>query len=241
MLTLNSRGSDVVRLQKKLRDAGYNPGAADGVYGAKTKAAVTAYQRAHHLDRDGVVGAKTSHSLFGSSDKKYYDGKPDAVSKPKPTPGRGKASPKVEKAIAWALKIAGNSRHGYSQARRAGGRDYDCSSFIASAFKQAGVKISGLPTTATMRAAYAKAGFQVIPFSKVGKSGLKRGDVLLRPSTMHGGHGHTVLVTNSQTKRIVHASSDRDGRPGESRGREEIKTAAYSNSKWDYVLRYVGK
>ena len=58
---------------------------------------------------------------------------------------------------------------------------------------------------------------------------------------MHGGHGHTVLVTNSQTKRIVHASSDRDGRPGESRGREEIKTAAYSNSKWDFVLRYVGK
>ena len=74
MLTLNSRGSDVVRLQKKLREAGYKPGAADGVYGAKTKAAVAAYQRAHHLSHDGVVGAKTSRSLFGSSDKKYFDG-----------------------------------------------------------------------------------------------------------------------------------------------------------------------
>lgn len=242
MLTIGTRGSDVTRLQQKLRSAGFNPGGVDGVYGAKTKAAVTAYQRAHGLSRDGVVGAATSRSLFGSSDKKFYDGKADAAApRPVVTPGRGSASPRVEKAIAWALKTAGNSRHGYSQARRASGRDYDCSSFVASAFKSAGFKIAGLPATANMRAAYAKAGFQVIPFSRLGKSGLKRGDILLRPSNLHGGHGHTALVTNSQTKRIVHAFGDKNGRPGESGGRQEISTAAYYNGNWDYVVRWTGK
>jgi hypothetical protein len=244
MLSIGSRGSDVVRLQQKLRNAGFSPGGVDGVFGSRTRAAVTAYQRAHGLTRDGVVGAHTSRSLFGSSDSKYYDGKPDSP-KPtapvKPTPGRGQASPRVEKAIAWAMKIAGDSRHGYSQARRAGGKDYDCSSFLASAFKQAGFKIEGLPATAYMKSAYAKAGFDVIPFSRVGRSGLKRGDILLRPSNLHQGHGHTALVTNSQTKRIVHAFSDKDGRPGESGGRQEIATGSYYDGDWDYVVRWTGK
>lgn len=244
MLSVGTRGSDVTRLQQQLRAAGFNPGSADGVFGAKTKAAVIAYQKARGLAHDGIVGPATSKRLFGSSDSEYYDGKPDTVKTPTPkpvtTPGRGTASPQVEKAIAWALKTAGESSHGYSQARRASGKDYDCSSFVASAFKAAGFKISGLPATANMKAAYQKAGFEVIPFSQVGKSGLKRGDILLRPSNLHGGHGHTALVTNSQTKRIVHAFGDKDGKAGESNGRQEISPAAYYNGNWDYVIRWPG-
>jgi peptidoglycan hydrolase-like protein with peptidoglycan-binding domain len=36
---------------------------ADGVFGAKTKAAVVSFQRAHHLATDGVVGAATWSAL----------------------------------------------------------------------------------------------------------------------------------------------------------------------------------
>ena len=36
----------------------------DGIFGAKTKAAVVAFQRAHHLPADGVIGAKTWGALI---------------------------------------------------------------------------------------------------------------------------------------------------------------------------------
>ena len=35
----------------------------DGIFGAKTRAAVVAFQRAHHLSADGVTGAKTWAAL----------------------------------------------------------------------------------------------------------------------------------------------------------------------------------
>jgi peptidoglycan hydrolase-like protein with peptidoglycan-binding domain len=36
----------------------------DGIFGAKTKAAVVTFQRAHHLPADGVIGAKTWGALI---------------------------------------------------------------------------------------------------------------------------------------------------------------------------------
>ena len=77
MLTTGTRGSDVTRLQQTLASRGFNPGGADGIFGARTRAAVAAYQRSRGLSADGVVGPNTSRSLFGSSDAKYYDGRSD--------------------------------------------------------------------------------------------------------------------------------------------------------------------
>ncbi|QRN95620.1 D-alanyl-D-alanine carboxypeptidase family protein [Archangium violaceum] len=62
-LRLDSRGPAVVTLQKKLKAAGFDPGAADGAFGQKTLAAVKAFQKAHGLTADGVVGPKTWNKL----------------------------------------------------------------------------------------------------------------------------------------------------------------------------------
>ena len=62
-----SKGSVVKTIQQKLKNWGYYTGAVDGVYGAKTKAAVVAFQKKNGLTADGVVGAKTLKAL-GISD-----------------------------------------------------------------------------------------------------------------------------------------------------------------------------
>ena len=52
-------GVSVSDVQAALAKAGFDPGSADGKMGKKTKAALKAFQRAHGLKADGVVGDKT--------------------------------------------------------------------------------------------------------------------------------------------------------------------------------------
>jgi g-D-glutamyl-meso-diaminopimelate peptidase len=46
-----------------LTSAGYDPGPVDGTFGAKTEAAVTAFQQDNGLSADGVVGPETASAL----------------------------------------------------------------------------------------------------------------------------------------------------------------------------------
>ena len=57
------RGEDVLAVQARLIELGFDPGKADGVYGPMTATAVTAYQAANGLDTDGVIGAITRAAL----------------------------------------------------------------------------------------------------------------------------------------------------------------------------------
>lgn len=66
LLTMGSKGSDVKQLQTELNTKGYGL-ATDGIYGAKTSAAVTNYQSNNNLVVDNKVGPKTLGSLFASS------------------------------------------------------------------------------------------------------------------------------------------------------------------------------
>jgi Putative peptidoglycan binding domain len=50
-------------VQAALTDLGYSPGPVDGIDGPKTKAAVTAYQKAKGLGVDGVAGPQTKAAL----------------------------------------------------------------------------------------------------------------------------------------------------------------------------------
>ena len=52
---------DTKTLQEKLARAGFDPGPADGIFGAKTRRAVAAFQKTHQIDVKwpGTVGPKT--------------------------------------------------------------------------------------------------------------------------------------------------------------------------------------
>lgn len=58
------RGAEVLALQRRLVDAGFAPGPADGVFGPRTEEAVLAFQgRYGNLLMDGVVGPRTMAAL----------------------------------------------------------------------------------------------------------------------------------------------------------------------------------
>ncbi len=56
---IGSRGDEVRRIQKKLRELGHFTGTVDGIYGVKTQSAVKRFQRSVGITADGVAGPKT--------------------------------------------------------------------------------------------------------------------------------------------------------------------------------------
>jgi hypothetical protein len=57
------QGVQVRRLQRVLARLGYSVGAADGVYGPATQAALTRFQKDNGLTADGVLGPRTLRAL----------------------------------------------------------------------------------------------------------------------------------------------------------------------------------
>lgn len=144
---------------------------------------------------------------------------------------------RIDSAVKWAVGIAQNNSHGYSQIHR-WGPDYDCSSLVISAYQQAGIPVKdrGATYTANMYNAFIKCGFQDVT-AKVNLqtgSGLKKGDVLLNHQC------HTAMMTSA--KNLVQASIDENGqiwgtKTGDQTG-YEIFTRSYYNYPWDCVLRF---
>ncbi|MFT9057818.1 MAG: spore cortex-lytic enzyme [Ethanoligenens sp.] len=64
---LGSTGSEVRQIQTRLKSWGYYTGTVDGVYGAGTRNAVTAFQRKNSLTADGVAGTATLKAIGVSS------------------------------------------------------------------------------------------------------------------------------------------------------------------------------
>lgn len=60
-------GQDVVALQSRLRELGYDPGAADGSFGPVVETAVRSFQVDYRLEADGVVGPKTRAALASAT------------------------------------------------------------------------------------------------------------------------------------------------------------------------------
>lgn len=138
----------------------------------------------------------------------------------------------VEKAVAWAIQTANDNSHGYSQADR-WGPDYDCSSFVITAWEQAGVPVrsGGATYTGNMKGAFLGCGFtDVTNLVNLGSGGgIQAGDVLLCPS-------HTCLAIGAG--RVANCRTD-EGHPqaGDQSG-SEIRLQGYWNYPWTTVLRY---
>lgn len=59
VLRPGDNGASIEALQAALASLGHDPGAVDGIYGAVTKEAVTAFQKSKGLEEDGIAGPKT--------------------------------------------------------------------------------------------------------------------------------------------------------------------------------------
>ena len=143
----------------------------------------------------------------------------------------------IEKAVNWIIGIANDNTHGYDQGSR-WSPDYDCSSLVISAWKQAGVNLT-CTYTGNMYANMVNKGFSDIT-SQVNLatgSGLARGDVLLNVSShtaMYIGNGQICEATGNENGGIT------GGQTGDQTGRE-ICINSYRNYPWNYVLRYVAE
>lgn len=91
------------------------------------------------------------------------------------------AAADLEAALAWAVGIANDDSHGYSQTARSG-PDYDCSSYVFFALQAGGFEVGSKPfNTRTMRGILCETGFQWLSWAESGGlSGLQRGDILLK-------------------------------------------------------------
>ena len=57
------RGEDVLAVQARLIELGFDPGKADGLYGPMTAAAVAVFQTSQQIEPDGIVGTITRRAL----------------------------------------------------------------------------------------------------------------------------------------------------------------------------------
>ncbi len=140
---------------------------------------------------------------------------------------------KIEKAIEWAIATANDDTHGYSMSSR-NGPNYDCSSFVSYAFKNAGFAIKGVPNSSSMISTFSKVGFKSY---KKGSVTPRRGDIYVQPGS------HVELYLGDGYCAGAHENTD--GKSGDSKG-DEIDIRPLSkcswcrNQKYTYILRYEG-
>ncbi len=137
----------------------------------------------------------------------------------------------VERAVQLAIGIANDDTHGYDQSNRDRGEDYDCSSLVTAAFRDAGFKGISITSTHYMKSMFTAAGFTW--HDGASQSVLKRGDVLWKT-------GHTELYIGGGQTAGAHASETggKYGETGDSTGSEIDVSTKTSFSNWEGYLRY---
>lgn len=144
----------------------------------------------------------------------------------------------IEKAVQWAIDTANDDSHGYSQANRWGNPDYDCASFVISAYRSVGFKLKSAVHCGNMKQAFIDEGFVWIPNTEIDLSTskyLKRGDILLNTRS------HTEIYIGDNMQVGAHDGTydiyDYND-PGDSTGLEICPVKYTNGSRWEGILRY---
>lgn len=146
----------------------------------------------------------------------------------------------LEKAVQWALSIANNNSHGYSNIvgdNNGSNGQYDCGGFISAALVAAGILNQGqmfepneeYGNPWSYGTVLEGAGFKKLPFKA---DDVRRGDILILD--IPWGDKHTEFaINNVQT---VAAHSNYDGIPGDSSG-QEINISDNVRAGWTWIYR----
>ena len=148
-LSKNSRGEDVLTLQKKLYLIGYDITELDGVYGAETEKAVSAFQRDNKISVTGIVTNVTWRALRKAKEKK---GRTLPAIKVKPTTAAAKPTIATIFGNSFISGEQGNSIVATAKTFMGvpyvfGGttpKGFDCSGLVQYVFKLNGVTIPRL-------------------------------------------------------------------------------------------------
>ena len=101
-LKKGSKGSEVKKVQERLKELGYYKNSIDGDYGSSTVSAVKAFQKKNGLTQDGVCGEATlkklnSSSAIASNGKKLSDSEKKEETKDDDTLKKGSKGSEVKK------------------------------------------------------------------------------------------------------------------------------------------------
>jgi hypothetical protein len=134
-------------------------------------------------------------------------------------------------AVSWACAVADDDSYTYSMTNRWGPKSYDCSSFVITAYANAGVPVkqNGASVCDNMPSAFLKSGFVDVTKSVniATGAGMKMGDVVVKLGADSAGHAGMIREDGGA---MVIASNSALG----------IRKRNYYNGGWDYVLRYAG-
>ena len=120
------------------------------------------------------------------------------------------ANANVEKAVTWAVNKVDTSRVTYSQTVRnlnnVNGTSYDCSSFVITAFTQAGFN-TGATYTGDMRSKFVAKGFKWMPGNRWPAESCRRGDILLNEANhtqIYIGNNQDVNCGSTPARKVTH-------------------------------------
>ena len=188
-LSKNSSGEDVLTLQKKLYLIGYNITEFDGVYGAETEKAVSAFQRDNKIRVTGIVTNVTWRALRKAKEKK---GRvlPAIKAKPIAKPKNSFSGANVSSIVSTAQTFIGVP-YVFGGTTPSG---FDCSGYVQYVFKMHGLNI---PRLADEQYNLGKA---------VTRSQLKAGDLVFF-TTYAAGASHCGIYIGDG--KFLHASSSK--------------------------------